>query len=134
MTHQFVIIATLASEEAAEKFLSILVRKGTALCPLTQRDPIVTGASSALVVTSLYTSDSDATVINRFVRLCIASVPWHSLVVLPAENLGSLQWTCRGSGRDTPSTNETPTPEEAFNEDAWFAEGESLVHEEAEAV
>lgn len=127
-SHQYVIIATLASEDAAEKFMNIMMRKGTSLCPLTNRDPIVAGSDSALVVTTLATATDDARVVNRFVKECIAKLPWYSVVVMPAETLGSLQWTCRGSSRHTTTSDAPPASNEesTFNEDEWFAQGENM--------
>lgn len=131
---QYILIATLQSEEAANQLLLILMRRGITTSTLgTRRDPVSSGSHGALVLLEISTAETDIKAVNKFVRECVKQVPWISLVVTRAEGLSSLLWTCRGEKAGTPSadapTNGTAAPladSPEFNEDAWFAQGENL--------
>ncbi len=133
---QYILIATLQSEEAANQLLLILMRRGITTSTLgTRRDPVSSGSHGALVLLVIDTSEPDIKSVNKFVRECVKQVAWISLVVTPADGVSSLLWTCRGENQkpasETLTNGAIPTlglvaDDSEFSEDAWFAQGESL--------
>jgi hypothetical protein len=133
---QYIVSATLQSEEAANQLLLILMRRGLTTSTLgARRDPVSSGSHGALVLLVIDTSEPDIKSVNKFVRECVKQVDWISLVVLPAEGVLSLLWTCRGEQRKekpaapangTPALELPDDPEFNENEDEWFAQGANL--------
>lgn len=138
---QFIVSATLQSEEAANQLLLILMRRGLTTSTLgARRDPVSSGSHGALVLLVIDTSEPDIKAVNKFVRECVKQVPWISLVVLPADGVSSLLWTCRGeqkkpaaqaNGAPAPALELTDDPEFNENEDEWFAQGANLEYAQA---
>ncbi len=138
---QYILIATLQSEEAANQLLLILMRRGITTSTLgTRRDPVSSGSHGALVLLVIDTSEPDIKSVNKFVRECVKQVAWISLVVLPADGVSSLLWTCRGEQKKPKPAQEGAAPslelaeedpEFNENEDEWFSQGANLEYAQA---
>lgn len=137
---QYIVSATLQSEEAANQLLLILMRRGLTTSTLgARRDPVSSGSHGALVLLVIDTAEPDIKSVNKFVRECVKQVPWISLVVLPAEGVSSLLWTCRGEQKKPAQANGAAPalelaeedPEFNENEDEWFSQGANLEYAQA---
>ena len=131
----FLLVATVADRASADLLVRALVYGGIRLSPL-NGDPIVEGARTTLVVARMSVvgnrvSDGPESYFSRFnkyVRSVVSHVAWESIVLMPAEEVPDIAWSCRGSRRLKEKT-EVTTTETVFDEDQWFADGENIVYE-----
>lgn len=130
---QYVLMATLQTEEAADRLLNILVRKGISAHALGPRDPVVSGPNGSLVVLLVDTTQEDLKVVKQFIQSCIGPLSWVSLLLARAEGMTNLSWSVAGAKPANPAQAlavaqaraENPhAPIEGFNEDEWFAAGD----------
>ena len=140
---QYVLMATLQTEEAADRLLNILIRKGLAAHALGQRDPVVSGPNGSLVVLLVDTTQEDLKVVKQFIQSCIGALSWVSLLLARAEGMSNLSWSVAGTQAKNPAQAlaraqaraENPdAPVEGFNEDEWFAQGEHIAYTAPEEV
>lgn len=138
---QYVLMATLQSEDAADRFLNILIRKGLAVSALGQRrDPIVSGSGGSLVVLSVDTGWEDIGELKKFIQTHVASLPWVSFLLARAEGMTNLTWAvAKAATPNNPAqalavaqaraeNPNAPQAPDGFDEDEWFAQGEHIAY------
>jgi hypothetical protein len=121
---EYGLIATLSSEDAANRLIQKLVRRGLGALTLSDEDPIVEGRTTALLVVRVVHESEDVREASRAVRACLPEDEWHNLAMLPMRDIPSLLWVVHRRRKPKLVVEAQPDAHE-FDDQAWFARGDS---------
>lgn len=122
----FVLMATVEDEPAAEKFMVTLLRKGIAARTLSSRDAVIVGDKSATVTMLIVVADDDIRAVTKTIKSCLPAEAWHSLFLGRFDEISAAVWSCHSA----PHPHLSPKDAQSFAdpEDAWFKEGENYTY------